>query len=111
MVLFISFEGYEMNLKPCPFCGGEARLTYSTDNHRKPYVTCDTPKCPGCNPYQWHFRTETEAIEAWNRRAERTAKVDKDTIFPVTVCGICHSVVAYPNNYCSECGAKLDWSE
>lgn len=55
-------------LKPCPFCGSEARLTYSTDNHRQPYVTCDTPKCPGCNPYQWHYHTEEEAIEAWNRR-------------------------------------------
>lgn len=56
------------NIKPCPFCGGEARLTYSTDNHRQPYVTCDTPKCPGCNTYAWHYRTEAEAIEAWNRR-------------------------------------------
>lgn len=41
---------------------------------------------------------------------ERTAKVDRDTIFPVKVCGICHSIVDYPNKYCSECGAKLDWS-
>lgn len=57
-------------LKPCPFCGSEARLTYSTDNHRQPYVTCDTPKCPSCNPYQWHYHTEEEAIEAWNRRAD-----------------------------------------
>lgn len=41
---------------------------------------------------------------------ERTAKVDRDAIFPVTVCGICHSVVDYPDKYCSDCGAKLDWS-
>ena len=41
---------------------------------------------------------------------ERTAKVDRDAIFPVTVCGVCHSTVTYPNNYCSDCGAKLDWS-
>ena len=42
---------------------------------------------------------------------EWIAKVDKGMIFPVKVCGICHSTVDYPNKYCSGCGAKLDWSE
>lgn len=61
-------ERMKTELKSCPFCGSEAVIRYSMDNHHQPYVTCDTPKCPGCNPYQWHYRTEEEAIEAWNRR-------------------------------------------
>lgn len=100
-------------LLPCPFCGGEARLTYSTDNHRQPYVTCDTPKCPGCNPYQWYFRTEAEAIEAWNRRAERTAKVRdwSEDVFGHYRCDKCGFVLESDYVYCPNCGAKLDWSQ
>ena len=60
-------------LLPCPFCGGEAELTYSNDNHHQPHIQCKfgcflTPKCPGAHTYQWHYKTEKEAIEAWNRR-------------------------------------------
>ena len=105
------------DLKPCPFCGEEARLTYSTDNHRKPYVTCDTPKCPGCNTYQWHYHTEAEAIEAWNRRAERTAMVWKPAKGrPVYESGICScgsvlTVLQRDFVYCPHCGSKLEWSK
>ena len=95
------------DLKPCPFCGGEARLTYSTDNHRKPYVTCDTPRCPGCNTYQWHYNTESEAIEAWNHRAERTVKPKKGA-YDLIRCD-CGMPVSSNYDYCPKCKAKLDW--
>ena len=60
-------------LKPCPFCGGEAELVYTNDNHRAPYVRCkfgvmQKPKCVGCQ-YPWNHKTEEEAIEAWNGRS------------------------------------------
>ena len=107
-------------MKPCPFCGGEARLTYSTDNHRQPYVTCDTPKCPGCNTYQWHYHTEAEAIEAWNHRAatdtnvgSKVAKVlnqERISRYKFGSCGACGAPVIKPDKYCSECGAKLEWN-
>lgn len=51
-----------IELKPCPFCGGEASLiTISSDNRY--FAVCDdcdnrTNEC---------FEVE-EAIEAWNRR-------------------------------------------
>ena len=114
--------GMSKNINPCPFCGCDARLTYSTDNHRQPYVTCDTPRCPGCNTYQWHYHTKAEAIEAWNRRAERTVKViEHDASVTDTdgykyhrseyLCGACKKKVLGGDEYCSHCGAKLDWSE
>lgn len=63
-------------LKPCPFCGGEASevinileadpemaLAGVTEDNWK--VLC--LKCLGCGGIR---RTAEEAIEAWNRRAE-----------------------------------------
>ncbi len=63
-----------INLKKCPFCGGEATLEYTNDNKHRPYVVCKfgtqkEPKCPASIAYHWHYHTEEEAITAWNRRA------------------------------------------
>ena len=112
------------NINPCPFCGGDARLIYSTDNHRQPYVTCDTPKCPGCNPYAWHYHTEAEAIEAWNRRAVPELKKGKWLVQPSTgddrpniwwKCSVCGQVVFSETErdrkefhaFCGRCGADM----
>lgn len=58
------------NLKPCPFCGGEARVRIIVDQN---FVECG--KCwahsahaLGCN------MTKEEAIKAWNRRVEKEVK-------------------------------------
>lgn len=50
-------------LKPCPFCGGEAKVqSFSHDR---------TVYCTDCNArVQKFFPTREEAIEAWNRRAD-----------------------------------------
>ena len=108
------------DLKPCPFCGSEARLTYSTNNPRQPYVTCDTPKCPGCNPYQWHYHTEEEAIEAWNRRTERkwipaTEKLpeeEKDVLVSVHFDGYKSKIVNLPQSDYVEIANQIEgvWS-
>ena len=53
-------------LKPCPFCGGKARMVESVLPGF--YVACSNVfKCGG---RQEQFDTEAEAIEAWNRRNE-----------------------------------------
>lgn len=55
-------------LKPCPFCGGEARLTSFDDGPVKRwFIQCK--KHIECGGRMIAKPTETEAIVAWNRRA------------------------------------------
>ena len=49
----------EAELKPCPFCGGEAGF-YAETVH---WINCK--KCGAESAY---YETPEEAIEAWNRR-------------------------------------------
>lgn len=52
----------EVELKRCPFCGGEADIySVGEDCH----VMCDTCRCRTPS-----FLEDKYAIEAWNRRAE-----------------------------------------
>lgn len=54
-------------LKPCPFCGGEAIMDYTY--YEGPVAS--NPKCNkyGCIGFTYReFETEQEAIEAWNHR-------------------------------------------
>lgn len=57
-------EKPKTELKPCPFCG-EKPYTY-TDGWRVWWGV----KCPDCSCIIGEYRTEKEAIEEWNRRAE-----------------------------------------
>lgn len=43
-------------LKPCPFCGGEAR------------VNCTWVRCPTCGAYGPAGKNEAEGIRKWNQR-------------------------------------------
>ena len=115
----------EIKLKPCPFCGGKP---YLETNHRA-FINAKTTKvayvrCKSCNarteriPLEKYgktshsFEAELDAIEAWNKRTERTGKwiVKKDRFN--STCAICSECGA--NNcagnfkYCFECGAKME---
>lgn len=54
-------------LKPCPFCGGKAEMT-GDDN---PVFFLCRVHCLHCNGNSGrYFRTQAEAITAWNQRTE-----------------------------------------
>ena len=48
-------------LKPCPFCGGEATITL--------FIKQIAISCTNCSAVVVE-KTAQEAIEAWNRRAD-----------------------------------------
>lgn len=103
------------DLKPCPFCGGEAEVHPSSDwntrfSGKTFFVWCD--KCETRGDY---YNSEAEAVAAWNARAERTCEMTRVKQFPGTdcnfVCWIC-SVCGRTNdehapNYCPNCGARV----
>ena len=49
-------------LKPCPFCGGEAKLRRYGDSAYC-YIECSQ-----CEIGAYFYDTKAEAIAAWNRR-------------------------------------------
>lgn len=96
------------DLKPCPFCGGEAHLSNWSDGA---YVWCE---CGVKTEVYLHSGCVDKAIEAWNRRTDdhfrevkEMIKVDWMDGDPYCDCGqeLRDSFV-----YCPGCGAKLDWS-
>ena len=69
----------ETELKPCPFCGGEAVLESTTEcmGHgeyiKKHYVMCAKCGTKGKSEYEYSKSSEkciTDCKEAWNRRAD-----------------------------------------
>lgn len=59
----------ETELKPCPFCGGEAKLGTYTQCMAKAYsVICKNKFCRG--RARQIKRDKEKAIEAWNRRSD-----------------------------------------
>jgi len=51
------------DLKPCPFCGSEAKIIEIPGSFR--VVAC----CPHCGGQQTYHGTRHEVSESWNRRA------------------------------------------
>jgi len=64
------------DLKRCPFCGGEARIS-----HYGPFVTrtskVECASCGACTKYfliSEEYSSDQMAAEAWNRRTEDDAR-------------------------------------
>ena len=98
-------------LKPCPFCGGEAKMRWLKVPPPMPFVVCKS-----CGAESTVYRTEAEAISAWNTRAERTCEVDEVVddnweyrvwTFELSCCHDYESTQKKPPNYCPNCGAKV----
>lgn len=101
-------------LKPCPFCGGEARTTmnYCTIDGQlewESFAIIHECQIVGrlCTHY---FDTEAEAVEAWNTRREvlYTKPIeDGNGYFTSNRCGRCLEWLDYGWNYCPNCGARV----
>ena len=64
-------------LKKCPFCGGEAEIRITEwDNSSKTHYSV---MCQKCESETTLYKTEAEAIAAWNKRAkdENTLTLDE----------------------------------
>ena len=105
-------------LKPCPFCGGEAAIKHVTQlwEPRDSYWAA----CERCRMSGKHHNTEAEAISAWNARAERTCEwrlKHSGTMFDGfgrSACGFefyesktIRGATELEPNYCPNCGAKV----
>ena len=101
----------ETKLLPCPFCESDNCWTHEvwnryTDHAQGYYVECyDCGAMKGAMIYNngtWDgfYKTEAEAIEAWNTRHERTESPNRMGILP---CGAIWDGKAY----CSKCGARV----
>lgn len=85
-------------LKPCPFCGGEAEIRPVTmpDGNVRQYVSCLNDSCGAASGL---FGMDCYAVDAWNRRAERTCRI------------VLVGDQGNQNWECSECGAGFEWDD
>ena len=63
-------ENTKLKLKPCPFCGGEAKVYDKGYGHdHKGFVVC---ACGAQMVYQYdgNFISTEEAVKNWNRRID-----------------------------------------
>ena len=102
-------------LKPCPFCGGEAELNESESVFTYFSIWCKNENCIAGAVQVKDFDKE-RLVNAWNTRAERTCKMipNGDADFAATLaCSVCgnvesvYAISADEFNYCPNCGAKV----
>lgn len=96
------------DLKPCPFCGGEAE-TLTAESMHGGYLF--GIMCNDCRSRGDVYDTEAEAIAAWNTRHVETCenmreKFGYKRLFVCSECGVSFD----PDceiNYCPSCGCKV----
>lgn len=100
-----------IELKPCPFCGGDNVIIRKQEH---PAGTRFQAVCPNCMAMvaTGTFQCETQAANAWNRRATEKTGVwimPRKNMCKCSICGTAynHSVEWIPDKYCSECGTRL----
>ena len=108
-------------LLPCPFCGGEVKMHFY--RYLGPWYSVRAAHADNCpmrapaNANLRAYRTESEAIEAWNTRHERTCHLINDiepydtTMRVIGSCSECGHIVCGPDWYCHHCGARIEVNE
>lgn len=98
-----------MELKPCPFCGGEAE--FGGNDRTGYFVECLT--CGTNDPLPNLVYSMEEVAAAWNTRAERTCRPSTNLYGYVACCSECgrslleHGGAGRLWHYCPNCGAKV----
>lgn len=109
-------------LKPCPFCGGEATFHEYTaaaieNARRNGLVVPAMAECGRCGAMvsfdDGRYPTRERLAEAWNRRAERTClakpyEVDGETGFYDCIECECGEVNDVSARYCNGCGGLIE---
>ena len=105
-------------LKPCPFCGGKARMhvAFASGGDHSVGVYVECPECRSQSGTKWDDGAQEKAAEGWNRRAERTCRMEYnkewsgDELYPTECynCSECRYMTCdgMPS-YCPNCGAKV----
>ena len=92
-------EQEQVQLLPCPFCGGEARFV---DGRLSINIRCGNYDC-GITQRQYYYETTAEAIAAWNTRHTATAEaleaMREARVFLALVAG---NVDWMPHPHCSD---------
>jgi Lar family restriction alleviation protein len=57
----------DVELKPCPFCGGTVKMEYIGFAGSMPIAFVQCPKCGACVSFKGKERVAT-AVKIWNRR-------------------------------------------
>ena len=102
-------------LKPCPFCGGEAYL-HEFKSYVMPqsfWVMCN--QCGIGTKEFIGFNGKTKAIKTWNKRQEMTATWEPTDEEYQWKCSNCYETFDYdyPSSiyssllYCPNCGARM----
>lgn len=91
-----------MELRRCPFCGGQATLFKIAGLGDSWQVMCDS--CTAETESGW---SEELAVEAWNRRVPEHFCSAIEMKDGWGVCSYCGGDVYDTDAYCSTCGAKV----
>lgn len=99
---------------PCFFCEcDEARVIVVDEvtdaGAEEATVPLYAASCPYCGARGPMALSEDEAVEAWNRRAERTCHYVYDEMLCGWVCSECGGLEPVCDNvrYCPDCGARV----
>lgn len=95
------------DLKPCPFCGGKARVRVSDS------ISVMRIECTECHVATTTFIAdsigESEAVEAWNTRHVETCTIGdyKDSDYGYTHTAMWNDEWFMPSGTCSGCGEYI----